>query len=52
MVFNILMTDQLKQEAERLEQLCLIAAEQHYAAETPWYHANYWFRRERKPRRS
>ncbi|MGA2595958.1 MAG: SLATT domain-containing protein [Bryobacteraceae bacterium] len=35
-------TDQIKDEAARLEQLCLLAAERHYAAETPWYRANYF----------
>ena len=36
------MADRVKDELRRLEGLCLIAAERHYAAETPWYHLNYW----------
>jgi hypothetical protein len=36
------MSDRIKSEAERLEALCLLAAERHYAAETPWYHLNYF----------
>jgi hypothetical protein len=33
----------LKTETEQLRNKSLTAAERHYAAETPWYHANYWF---------
>ena len=29
-------------EAARVEEQCLVAAERHYAAETPWYHMNYF----------
>ena len=32
----------LQVEAQRIAQQCLLAAERHYAAETPWYHMNYW----------
>lgn len=31
----------LKFEAHRITQQSLVAAERHYAAETPWYHMNY-----------
>ena len=32
----------LRSEAKRLMRQSLVAAERHYAAETPWYHMNYW----------
>lgn len=35
------MIDSIKNEAHLLEELCLLAAERHYGAETPWYHINY-----------
>lgn len=36
------MIDRIKDEAKHLVALCLLAAERHYAAETPWYHVNYY----------
>lgn len=32
----------LAQEAEHLRRAALVAAERHYAAETRWFHSNYW----------
>lgn len=33
--------EKIIEEAKHLETLCLIAAERHYAAETPWFYWNY-----------
>ena len=32
----------LRKEAKGIQQACLIAAEEHYAAETPWFNARHW----------
>lgn len=34
--------DRMRSEAKRIREACLLAAERQYAAETPWYHWNYW----------
>jgi hypothetical protein len=33
--------DRMRAEAKRIKEASLLAAERHYAAETPWYHWNY-----------
>jgi hypothetical protein len=35
--------EQYRAEADRIRGASLWAAERHYAAETPWYYAVYWF---------
>jgi hypothetical protein len=34
--------ERYRAEAERIRKAALLAAERHFAAETPWYHWTYW----------